>query len=204
MANAFDIIKDFEEELASYTGAKYSVMTDCCTHALELAFIATGFKKTQFTPYTYISIPMMLHKIGVKYKFNDIENWLGEYYFWDTNIWDSARKLTPNMYKPGQLQCLSFGYNKPLTLGRGGAILLDDYELYKKLKLMCYDGRDLSIQPWEKQEVFELGYHYKPTPEEAQDGLNLLGTHDAQPKYHEYPDLRKITITTSTSETRRN
>lgn len=194
MANAFDIIKEFEEELASYTEAKYAVMTDCCTHALELAFLATGFKQTQFTPYTYISIPMMLHKIGVKYKFNDVENWLGEYYFWDTNIWDSARKLTPNMYKPGQIQCLSFGYDKPLALGRGGAILLDDYELYKKLILMRYDGRDLSISPWEEQKEFVLGYHYKPTPEEAELGLKLLGSHNPIPRFKQYPNLRKITI----------
>lgn len=194
MNNSFDIITEFEQELASYTGAKYAVMTDCCTHALELAFLATGFKRTEFTPKTYISIPMMLKKIGVAYKFNGQEHWSGEYYFHHTNIWDSARALYPDMYKAGQLQCLSFGHNKPLTLGRGGAILLDDRELYKKLKLMCYDGRDLSITPWQKQKEFILGYHYKPTPEEAQRGLELLGTHDAQPKWHEYPDLRKIKI----------
>ena len=29
-------------------------MTDCCTHALELAFLTTEFKKTEFTPRTYI------------------------------------------------------------------------------------------------------------------------------------------------------
>jgi len=194
--NPFEYITEFEEALASYTGAKYAVMTDCCTHALELAFLATGFKKTEFTPRTYISIPMMLTKISVDWKYGDQVNWSGEYYFLKTNIWDSARALYPDMYKAGSIRCLSFGHNKPLALGRGGAILLDDYELYKKLKLMCYDGRDLSIQPWEKQEVFELGYHYKPTPEEAQRGLELLGTHDEQPKWHEYPDLRKIEINT--------
>ena len=199
MDNPFDIIREFEEELASYTGAKYSVMTDCCTHALELAFLATGFKKTEFTPRTYISIPMMLMKIGVDFKYNDVEHWSGQYYFHHTNIWDSARALYPDMYKGGQIQCLSFGHNKPLTLGRGGAILLDDYELYKRLKLMCYDGRDLSVTPWETQKEFELGYHYKPTPEEAEQGLKLLGAHDSLPKYHEYPDLRKLTIKTSTS-----
>ena len=194
MANAFDIITEFEEELASYTGAKYAVMTDCCTHALELSFLATGFKKTAFTPFTYISIPMMLRKIGVKYEYNDVEAWNGQYYFWHTNIWDSARALYPNMYKDGQIQCLSFGHDKPLEIGRGGAILLDDHKLYKQLKLMCYDGRDLSIEPWHKQKEFTLGYHYKPRPEEAQDGLNMLGQHDAQPKYKQYPDLRKIKI----------
>ena len=197
--NAFDLITEFEQELASYTGARYAVMTDCCTHALELAFLATGFKKTEFTPRTYISIPMMLRKIGVAYRYNKQEHWTGEYYFHYTNIWDSARALYPSMYKSGQLQCLSFGYNKPLTLGRGGAILLDDYELYKKLKLMCYDGRDLSVTPWETQKEFELGYHYKPTPEEAKQGLKLLGSHDSLPKYYSYPDLRKLTIKTSTS-----
>ena len=199
MSNPFEYITEFESALASYTGAKYSVMTDCCTHALELAFLATGFKKTEFTPKTYISIPMMLTKIGVDWKYGNQIDWSGEYYFLDTNIWDSARALYPSMYKEKQIQCLSFGHGKPLQLGRGGAILLDDYELYKRLKLMCYDGRDLSITPWEKQEVFELGYHYKPTPEEAELGLKMLGTHNEQPKYkditsYQYPDLRKITI----------
>ena len=65
LSNPFDHITEFEDALASYTGAKYAVMTDCCTHALELSFLATGYKKTQFTPYTYISIPMMLKKISV-------------------------------------------------------------------------------------------------------------------------------------------
>ena len=194
MSNPFDHITEFEDALASYTGAKYAVMTDCCTHALELSFLATGYKKTQFTPYTYISIPMMLKKISVEYEFNDIENWLGEYHFFDTNIWDSARKLTPEMYKPGQIQCLSFGYGKPLVLGRGGAILLDDYDLYKKLKLMCYDGRDLSITPWEDQKEFVLGYHYKPTPEEALIGLHLLGSHNELPEIKKYPNLNTLSI----------
>lgn len=194
MSNPFDLIAEFEQELASYTGARYAVMTDCCTHALELAFLATGFKKTEFTPRTYISIPMMLHKIGVAYRYNKQEHWTGEYYFHHTNIWDSARALYPDMYKAGQIQCLSFGYDKPLNLGRGGAILLDNRDLYKKLKLMCYDGRDLSIQPWHEQETFKMGYHYKPIPEEAKRGLELLGTHDTMPKYKEYPDLRKINI----------
>jgi hypothetical protein len=39
-----------------------------------------------------------------------------------------------------------------------------------------------------------MGYHYKPTPEEAKRGLELLGSHELMPKYKEYPDLRKINI----------
>lgn len=190
----FNLITEFEDALASYTGSKYAVMTDCCTHALEISFRATDVKSTEFTPYTYISIPMMLMKLGVKFEYNDVATWQGMYYFQYTNIWDSARALYEGMYKSGQIMCLSFGHDKPMTIGRGGAILLDDYELYKKLKLMCYDGRDLSITPWESQKDFVLGYHYKPTPEEAQKGLELLGTHNSMPEFKQYPDLREITI----------
>jgi len=190
----FNLITEFEEALASYTGSKYAVMTDCCTHALELSFRATDVKSTEFTPYTYISIPMMLMKLGVKFEYNDVESWNGMYYFQYTNIWDSARALYPEMYKPGMIMCLSFGHGKPLTIGRGGAILLDDYALYKQLKLMCYDGRDLSITPWRDQKEFKLGYHYKPSPEEAQQGLERLGQHNEQPEFKQYPDLRKIII----------
>ena len=199
LSNPFDLITEFEQALAEYTGAKYAVMTDCCTHALELCFRIAPVTYTEFTPRTYISIPMMLMKLGIKFRYNKQEAWSGQYYFSGTGIWDSARALYPNMYKSGQLQCLSFGYNKPLQLGRGGAILLDDKDRYEKLKRMCYDGRDLSITPWQEQQEFELGYHYKPTPEEAELGLKLLGSHDSLPKYHEYPDLRKLTIKTSTS-----
>jgi dTDP-4-amino-4,6-dideoxygalactose transaminase len=63
-----------------------------------------------------------------------------------TRIWDSARLLKrEGMYRPGQLQCLSFGYTKPLEIGRGGAILTDDVEVSDNiLSQQRYDGRDLS------------------------------------------------------------
>ena len=36
------------------------------------------------------------------------------------------------------------------------AILIDDYENIKTLKMMAYDGRDLDIVPWEKQKEFKV------------------------------------------------
>jgi hypothetical protein len=60
-----------------------------------------------------------------------------------------------------------------------------------------YDGRDLTIKPWESQQVFRVGYHYKPTIEEAQQGLALLEgvkTNRPKPIPVNYPDLRKIKI----------
>ena len=189
----FDKIFEFEQELAKYTGAPYAVMTDCCTHALELCFRIKRVKRVKFTSYTYLSIPMLMHKLGIEYELVQ-ENWTGEYRFYGTDIWDSARRVERGMYREGQMQCLSFGYGKPLHIGHGGAILLDDVELYDQLSQMRYDGRDLNISPWEQQQSFRVGYHYKPAIEDAEIGLEKLATLDEQPKYHQYPDLREIEI----------
>jgi dTDP-4-amino-4,6-dideoxygalactose transaminase len=191
--NPFEKINEFESALAKFTGASYVVMTDCCTHAIELCLRYDNIQRVTFPAHTYLSIPMTMHKLGITYNYSD-KLWTGEYQFIGTRVWDSARLLKQDMYREGQLQCLSFGYGKPLEIGRGGAILTDDIEVYKVLKHQCYDGRDLSITPWEDQKVFHIGYHYKPTIEEAVRGLELLPNVDQTPKYKEYPDLRNITI----------
>ena len=189
----FDKIFEFEQALAEYTGAPYAVMTDCCTHAIEMCMRFDKVKRVQFPAYTYLSIPMTMHKLGITYGLLD-QKWTGEYRFNGTRIWDSARRLERGMYRSGMLQCLSFGNGKPLQIGRGGAILTDDVEVYDQLSMMRYDGRDLRISPWPEQQTFKVGYHYKPTLEEAELGLKLLPAVNEKPKYVEYPDCRNITI----------
>ena len=190
---SFDAILQFEQLLAKKTGAPYAVMTDCCTHAIELCLRYRKVKRVQFTAYTYLSIPMTMHKLGIEYELVP-EKWTGEYRFYGTDIWDSARRLEANMYRPGQMQCVSFGHDKPLQIGHGGAILLDDKEAYGVLLQQRYDGRDLAIAPWQAQRSFMVGYHYRPTIEDARIGLEKLYFVNEPPKYHDYPDLRDIEI----------
>jgi dTDP-4-amino-4,6-dideoxygalactose transaminase len=190
---AFDAILEFEQALAAYTGAPYAVMTDCCTHAIELCLRYHQVTQTAFTAFTYLSVPMTMHKLGIMYMHTE-EDWIGEYPFHGTTIWDSARRLERGMYRTGQMQCLSFGHNKPLQIGHGGAILLDDKEAYGILLQQRYDGRQLDVAPWQSQRTFMVGYHYRPTIEDARIGLEKLNLVNEQPKYHEYPDLRDITI----------
>jgi len=195
----FDDIKRFEIALAEYTGAPYAIMTDCCTHAIELCLRYDKVRGLKMTPFTYLSIPMTMHKLGIDYVYLDEEEqtWVGEYQFRYTRIWDSARRLEKDMYRDGQMQCLSFGHTKPLHIGRGGAILLDNKKAYDEIIRMRYDGRDLNTSPWEDQKEFKIGYHYRPTPEEAVQGLALLqGIKEfpVTPKFVQYPDLRNITI----------
>jgi dTDP-4-amino-4,6-dideoxygalactose transaminase len=193
----FNKILEFELALAEFTGAPYAISTDCCTHAVELCFRYKNVKSCEFTAFTYLSIPMTMVKLGINFNYVE-ENWIGEYQFHSTNIWDSARRLEPNMYRSGMMQCLSFGNGKPLDNNRGGAILLDDKAAYEKILKMRYDGRDLNITPWLNQQEFQLGFHYKLNPEECVRALEKLKIYSIQKKYTpifvEYPDCRKIKI----------
>jgi len=189
---SFDALFEFESALAKYTGAPYCVVTDGCTHALELCFRYDQVQHTQFTSRTYLSVPMLMHHLGIEYNLVD-EPWIGEYSFLNTRIWDSARRLEPNMYRAGQFQCLSFGWTKPLQLGKAGAILLDDYAAYKKFSRQRADGRDLNI-PWENETELILGYHYCPTLELCARGLELLPTIEPKAQPGVYPDCRNISI----------
>jgi hypothetical protein len=187
---SFKTLFDFESALAEYTGAPYVVVTDGCTHALELCFRYDKVKQTSFTAYTYISVPMMLTHLGVGYKLTD-QTWHGEYQFGNTRIWDSARRLEPGMYRSGQFQCLSFGWTKPLQLGKVGAILIDDADAYQQLSRQRADGRDLH-QPWNTETDLILGWHYCPTLESCERGLALLPTIIPKSQPGQYPDLRRI------------
>lgn len=194
--NPFDAIFEFERRVAEFTGAPYCVTTDCCTHALEIVFRIRETKFATFPAHTYLSILMLMHKLGIKHAMTG-NKWRGEYRFGGTNIWDSARAFGPNMYKEGQIQCISFGHTKPLEVGVGGCILTDDADLYKRASRMRYDGRDLSFQPWVTQKTFEVGYHYYMRPEWCVTGLNLLNDQqftEQEEKFYNYPDCREIKI----------
>lgn len=189
----FDALFKFEQALADFTGAPYCVATDGCTHALELCMRYDQIQSLGLTAYTYLSIPQMLEQLDIGYYYVD-ESWTGEYQFKDTRIWDSARRLQRGMYRKYQLQCLSFGHGKPLQLGKAGAILTDSERAYETLSCMRSDGRDLRISPWQDQKHFAPGYHYCPTLETCELGIELLPGADQEPKFVQYPDLRKITI----------
>lgn len=189
----FDQLFHLEHELSLYTGAPYVVVTDGCTHAIELVMRWYKCKKVSFSAHTYISIPQTMLNLGIECTLLD-EKWSGEYQFHGTNIWDSARRLEPGMYRPGQVQCLSFGYGKPLSVGKCGAVLLDDQNGHYHLSRMRSDGRDLSISPWIDQEIFSPGWHYCPTLETVALAREKLQIIQPQCQTVAYPDCRKISI----------
>lgn len=193
---SFNIIKQFEQEIAKFYGAPYAVAVDCCTHALELCLRHQEIKHYTVPKRTYISVPFLANKLGITFEWRD-EKWQDYYYLGGTNIIDAAVLWEENSYIPNTFMCISFQFRKHLSLGRGGIILTDNKKDAIMLKKMSYDGRLPDI-PWRDQNIDTLGYHYYMTPEIAQLGLNKLpDAIKTKPKkwvVTDWPDLTKMEI----------
>src|SRR5210317_666632 len=104
----FEKFTEFEQALGEYTGSPHVVLTDCCTHAVELCLRLKGIGIATIPYRSYLSIPMTFHKLGIEYHLDTEVEWEYEYRIGLTTIWDSARLLQPGMARAGQMQCLSF------------------------------------------------------------------------------------------------
>jgi dTDP-4-amino-4,6-dideoxygalactose transaminase len=63
----YKLLTQFEDVLSNYTGAPYVILTDSCTHAIELCLRHQEYNGPIILPHrTYISIPMTMHKLGLK------------------------------------------------------------------------------------------------------------------------------------------
>ena len=171
----YSVLEDFEHALSKYTGAPWVILTDSCTHAIELCLRYLKYDGPIILPNrTYLSVPMLIHKLGLQLYYDKDYKWEYEYRLAPTNVWDSARGLDKGMYVEERMQCLSFGPGKRLEIGRGGAILTDSRNDYYILKTMANDGRRLHISPWQDQQFFSLGFHYNMRLEEAVKGMEML------------------------------
>ena len=191
----FDPLFEFEDAVANFWGAKYAVAVDCCTHALELCLRVSP--QLAYCPAnTYVSVPMMLEKSNNPHKIIQ-RNWT-EYYYLTNQIIDAAAYWKRDGYVDNTLMCISFGHKKHINVGKGGMILLDNYDLYKRLQKIRYDGRSIhSGVMYVDDDVTELGYHYYMTPETAMMGLNVFNEKKDWPTkvitQADYSDIRKFT-----------
>ena len=194
----FNFVSNFENKISQFFGSPFAVAVDSCTHGIELCLRYTKEKKINVPKRTYISVPFLAEKLGIEIDWRD-EEWV-DYYtlnYSDRRIIDAAVLWKRNSYIPNTFMCISFQYQKHLSLGRGGIILLDNEEDFFKLKKMSYDGR-LPNVPWREQDIDTIGYHYYMTPETAELGLNKLETAiNTEPKkwiYTDWPDLTQMKI----------
>jgi hypothetical protein len=188
----FEVVKEFEDKIAEFFGSPYAVAVDSCTHGIELCLRFTNVDYISVPNRTYISIPFLAHKLNIDLFWKD-EAWVDYYYLTD-DVVDAAVLWKRNSYIPFTFMCVSFQYQKHLSLGRGGMILTDNKYAAIELKKMSYDGRLPNI-PWREQNISSIGYHYYLLPELAQIGLNKLDEAiNTPPKkwtVEDWPDLQK-------------
>jgi len=191
----FNTVTEFESQVAEFFGSPYAVAVDSCTHGVELCLRYTLADHIIVPKNTYISIPFLANKLQIELEWKN-ENWIDYYYLTDKVI-DAAVLWKPNSYVSGTYMSLSFQYQKHLSLGRGGIILLDNEKDAIELKKMSYDGRLPNI-PWREQDISSFGYHYYMTPETSQLGLDKLPqakiTPPRQWTVNDWPDLTQMKI----------
>lgn len=209
--NNMDFNDIFEKKLCDYTGFKCAVCVDCCTNgiivALELLQRLGEVDKGEtlsIPKRTYMSVPMSLKLHGWNVEFED-NKWYKSYRIGNTSVIDAATDFKQDMTYDYPLKndivCVSFQQKKRLSLGRGGAILLDDEYKYKLLKRIVHDGRDSHKRQYDEvnfnSDDIILGYHYYLEPEKAALGIMKLNQELPQYKEHsylEYPDLTQLKI----------
>jgi len=192
---SFNTITEFEEKIAEFFGSPYAIAVDCCTHGVELCLRYTNARKISVPKRTYISIPFLAEKLRIELEWKD-EEWK-DFYYLTNKIIDSAVLWEKDSYISDTFMCVSFQYQKHLSLGRGGIILTDNKDAAKELKKMSYDGR-LPDSPWREQNISSMGYHYYMTPETASLGLEKLDdaikTKPRKWVVTDWPDLTKMNV----------
>lgn len=192
------VTEQFETALATYTGAKFAITIDNCSNALFLCLKYLYKESIDITipSHTYMSVPCSIINAGHKVKFKKSDKLLtGAYQLDPTPVWDSALRLTRNMYQKGQYMCLSFsGPKKILKLGKGGAILTDDPKAAAWLKKARYNGRSTVNHLIDSFSM--LGWNFYMANDVAARGLILLmGLEDEiKDVTQEYQDLSKHKI----------
>ena len=139
------ITEEFESKLSDYTGAPFVIALDNCSNALFLSlyYEKVNGKDITIPCRTYPSVPCEIIHAGGNVLFESVEtNTIkGAYQLKPTKVWDCALRFTHNMYMPNTHMCLSFtGPYKHLKLGKGGAILTDDYHAYMWFKRARFSG----------------------------------------------------------------
>lgn len=200
MANAYQVVRDFEQEVASWAGAKYGIAVESCCMAIFLCLKYLKPRVVSIPRHTYPGVAMAIVNAGCELEFWDgnILSWEeGQYTLLGTTIVDSALRFKKGMYFSDSTQywyqCLSFHYKKHLPIGRGGMILTNNKEAVEWLKMARFDGR--KEIPLLEDNATIIGWNAYMTPEQAARGLALFESikdkdiPDLKVADQNYPDL---------------
>lgn len=208
MTNPFQVVKDFENAVAKYTGAPYVVAVNSCTNALFLCLYYMHNNAKQFgvsssitiPKHTYVGVPQVIQHAGLEVIFEDYQ-WSGLYQLKPLPIFDAARRFTSNMYNNvhnnllPMFICTSHHWSKILGIQQGGCILHNDYDADTWFRHARFDGRTEGVAP--KDDNVQIGWHMYMSPEIAAEGivrLHHLPKNNPDLPNDNYPDLSQMDI----------
>jgi dTDP-4-amino-4,6-dideoxygalactose transaminase len=155
-----NIVSDFENDIASFVGAKYGCGFSSATNAIFLALLEKD---------TTIEVPSILPPVvcnaiktsGNNLAFRDDIKWVGDSYvlhdFKDYKIIDSAQKIVKNQFiseaNPQDLMIFSFYPTKPIGSFDGGIIVSNDKDKIDFFKMMVMNGCVFDKQSWKRKTV---------------------------------------------------
>ncbi len=190
----WELIRQFEREIAAFAGAKYGVAVESCSAALFLCCKYLKVRWVHIPKRTYPSVPCSIINAGGRVYFTD-EVWSGAYQLRPYPIYDSAKRFMPMMYAQDSFYCLSFHTKKRIPIGRGGMILCNDGKAVDWFKKARFDGR--CECPLHKDNFTTIGWNMYMTPEQAARGLELFhacNNFEDLIEEPDYPDLSKFLV----------
>tara|TARA_A100001011_G_scaffold400744_1_gene518222 strand:- start:510 stop:1433 length:924 start_codon:yes stop_codon:yes gene_type:complete len=155
------VVEEFENEIASYVGAKYA----CALHSATMGIFMTLLEQER----TIVEIPSIIPPVvpnavitsGHQIRYRDDVDWVGSSYilhqFDDYKIIDSAQQLDENQFtnqaNDEDLMIFSFYPTKPVGSVDGGMIVSNDEEKIRRFKILTRYGTNFEDNSWERKFV---------------------------------------------------
>ena len=190
------VVEEFENEIASYVGAKYA----CALHSATMGIFMTLLEQDR----TVVQIPSIIPPVvpnaiitsGHSVKYRDDIDWVGSSYvlhqFDDYKIIDSAQQLDENQFtnqaNDEDLMIFSFYPTKPVGSVDGGMIVSNDEEKIRRLKILTRYGTNFEDNSWERKFVLP---GWKMYMNSIQAWMALENFKKLEHKSKRYDEIRK-------------
>ncbi len=192
-----EVVKQFEQEICEYVGAKYAASFFSASYALYTIMKSEVCR----TPWIkkVIDIPSMIPPVvpnvivdaGYGISFNDDIDWVGGSYTMTDGLVDSAQKLNRNQYAeecdPDDLLVFSMYPTKPLSSLDGGVVVSNNKKKIDDLKSLSFYGMEYAEESWSRVQK-QVGFKAYMSTMQATIASRNLKTLDS--KYERIDEIR--------------
>tara|TARA_X000001382_G_scaffold110995_1_gene87742 strand:+ start:47 stop:1003 length:957 start_codon:yes stop_codon:yes gene_type:complete len=170
-----EVVKEFEQAICEYVGAKYAVSFFSASYALycimksDVCVSSFPFVSSNGTFRSTVTIPSMIPPVvpnviadaGLAIDFSEDVSWVGDSYKLLDNVVDSAQRLDRNQYlnecDDDDLLVFSCYPTKPLSSLDGGIVVSNNKEKIDDLKSLSFYGMEYHEDSWSRKQI-QVGY----------------------------------------------